>query len=114
MTRGDLAELFRNGESSGVEFKRDDVRPERLAREMAALLNFEGGHVLLGVDDDGTVRGLAREPRAVEEWVNEVARARAAGDDPVLGDHRLGRSAGRRQRHSPTPRTEPARLRDAG
>ena len=41
MTRAELAELLRNGENSGVEFKRDDVRPERLAREMAALLNFE-------------------------------------------------------------------------
>ena len=36
------------GENSGVEFKRDDVRPERLAAEIAALLNLEGGHVLLG------------------------------------------------------------------
>jgi len=44
MNRSELAELLRNGESSGVEFKRADVRPERLAREIAALLNFEGGH----------------------------------------------------------------------
>ena len=75
MTRAELAELLRNGESSGVEFKRDDVRPERLAREMAALLNLEGGRILLGVDDDGAVRGLARESKATEEWVMEVARS---------------------------------------
>lgn len=75
MTRAELAESLRNGESSGVEFKRDGVRPERLAREMAALLNFEGGRILLGVDDDGTVRGLTRDPKAAEEWVMEIARA---------------------------------------
>ena len=75
MNRSALAELLRNGESSGVEFKRDDVRPERLAREIAALLNFEGGHILLGVDDDASVRGLARPPKRVEEWVMEVARS---------------------------------------
>ena len=75
MNRSELAELVRNGESSGVEFKRDDVRPERLAREIAALLNFEGGHVLLGVDDDGAVRGLTRPPQRTEEWVMEVARS---------------------------------------
>ena len=75
MTRAQLAELLRNGESSGVEFKRDDLRPERLAREMAALLNFEGGHILLGVDDDGAVRGLARTPKQTEERVMEVARS---------------------------------------
>jgi ATP-dependent DNA helicase RecG len=74
MNRSELAEVLRNGESSGVEFKRDDVRPERLAREIAALLNFEGGHILLGVDDDGSVRGLTHPPQKTEEWVMEVAR----------------------------------------
>ncbi len=41
MNRTELEELIRNGESSGVEFKRDDVRPERLAKEIAALLNLD-------------------------------------------------------------------------
>lgn len=74
MLRSELAELLRNGESSGVEFKRDDVHPQSLAKEMAALLNLEGGHVLLGVEDDGTVSGLSRERAKVEEWVMEVSR----------------------------------------
>lgn len=62
MNRSEPSELVRNGKSSGVEFKRADVRPERLAREIAALLNFEGGHIILGVDDDGSVRGLTHPP----------------------------------------------------
>ena len=74
MNKTDLIELIRNGESSGVEFKRSDVRPERLATEIAALLNLEGGHILLGVEDDGSVSGLTREPSKVEEWVMETAR----------------------------------------
>jgi ATP-dependent DNA helicase RecG len=74
MHRTELAELIHNGENSGVEFKRDDVVPEKLAREMAALLNLEGGHILLGVEQDGTVSGLTREPEQCEEWVMEVAR----------------------------------------
>ncbi len=69
-----VEEVLKNGENSGVEFKRDDVRPESVAKEMAALLNLEGGHILLGVEDDGTVSGLTRDPRAAEEWVMEVAR----------------------------------------
>jgi ATP-dependent DNA helicase RecG len=32
MPKTDLLELIKNGESSGVEFKRDDVRPEQLAK----------------------------------------------------------------------------------
>ena len=74
MNKADLIELIRSGENSGVEFKRADVRPERLATEIAALLNLEGGHILLGVEDDGSVAGLNRGPRKVEEWVMETAR----------------------------------------
>jgi ATP-dependent DNA helicase RecG len=74
MNRTELAELIHNGENSGVEFKRDDVRPEQIAKEMAALLNLEGGHILIGVEKDGSVTGLTREPARAEEWVMEVAR----------------------------------------
>ena len=74
MTRTELEELIRNRENSGVEFKRDDIRPERLAKGLAALLNVGGGHLLLGVEDDGTVTGLTRAPERAEEWVMEIAR----------------------------------------
>ena len=74
MNRTELATLIDNGESSGVEFKRDDITPQSLAREMAALLNLEGGHILLGVEDDGSVSGLTREAKKTEAWVMEAAR----------------------------------------
>jgi ATP-dependent DNA helicase RecG len=74
MNRSQLDELIHNGENSGVEFKRDDVVPERLAKEMAALLNLEGGHILLGVENDRTVFGLTRDPKQAEQWVTECAR----------------------------------------
>ena len=74
MNRTELIEIILSGENSGVEFKRDDIRPERLASEIAGLLNLEGGYVLLGVEDDGRVSGLARETRRAEEWVMQVAR----------------------------------------
>ena len=61
MSKSDLIALIRNGENSGVEFKRDDIRPEGLAKEMSALLNLEGGYILLGVENDLTVSGLARD-----------------------------------------------------
>ena len=74
MNHAELLEMVRNDESSGVEFKRDDIHPEDPAAEIAALLNLEGGHVLLGVEDDRTVSGLTREPHKAEEWVMQVAR----------------------------------------
>lgn len=71
-TRTDLLEIIENGENSGVEFKRDDVRPQDLAKELVAFSNLEGGMVLLGVEDDGTITGLTR--LNLEEWVMNVCR----------------------------------------
>jgi ATP-dependent DNA helicase RecG len=72
MLRTELQELIRNGENSGMEFKRDEVHPDSLAKELAALLNFEGGHVLLGVEDDGSVSGLQRPAKQAEAWVMDA------------------------------------------
>jgi ATP-dependent DNA helicase RecG len=74
MLRAELLELIRNGESSGVELKRDDVHPEVVARELCALANLEGGHLLLGVEDDGTISGLTRSAKDAEQWVMNICR----------------------------------------
>lgn len=70
MLKTELLEIIANGENSGVEFKRDDIRPEQLAKEVVAMANFQGGRVLLGVEDDGTINGVQRED--LEEWVMNV------------------------------------------
>jgi ATP-dependent DNA helicase RecG len=74
MTHADLRQLIANGENSSAEFKRDDLKPRTLAKELVAFLNLEGGRVLLGVDDDGTISGLQHDPDETEEWVMNVAR----------------------------------------
>ena len=74
MTRTELLGLIANGENSCVEFKRDDVRPEDLAKEMSALLNLEGGVILLGVEDNGGISGLTRHRKDAEEWLMDIAR----------------------------------------
>ena len=70
MLKTELLELIANGENSGVEFKRDDIRPEQLAKEVVAMANFQGGRVLLGVEDDGTVSSIQRPD--LEEWVMNI------------------------------------------
>ena len=72
MNKAELLELILNGENSGVEFKRDDVANHRIAQELVALLNLEGGTLLLGVEDDGSITGATREN--LEEWVVELCR----------------------------------------
>ena len=70
MLKTELLELIANGENSGTEFKRDDIRPEQLAKEIVAMANFQGGRVMLGVEDDGTLSGIQRNN--LEEWVMNV------------------------------------------
>ena len=70
MLKTELLEVIANGENSGVEFKRDDIRAETLAREIVALANLRGGMVLLGVEDDGTISGIQRQD--LETWVMNV------------------------------------------
>ena len=70
MLRSELLEIIANGESSGVEFKRDDIRPEQLGKEIVALANLNGGMILLGVEDDGTISGIQRPN--LEQWVMDT------------------------------------------
>lgn len=74
MTRTELLELLRNSENSGVEFKRDDVENHELAKDLVAFLNLDGGIVLLGIENDGTVSGTSRPN--LEEWVAELCRVK--------------------------------------
>ncbi len=72
MTRTELLEMIHNGENSGVEFKRDVIQNHDLAKELVAFANFQGGVVLLGVEDDGSVSGITRDNP--EEWVMTACR----------------------------------------
>ncbi|EKD69021.1 MAG: hypothetical protein ACD_47C00306G0002 [uncultured bacterium] len=55
-----IIEIIRNGESITTEFKSDVKRlPDRdLIAALTSLANTDGGVLLLGVEDDGTVTGL--------------------------------------------------------
>lgn len=74
MLKSDFDQIIANGENSGVEFKRDDCRPEQLAKEIVAMVNLSGGMVLLGVEDDGTISGVQR--KNLQEWVMDTVVAR--------------------------------------
>lgn len=89
MNKTELLEIIRNGENSGVEFKRDVIDNRALAKELVALANFRGGQLLLGVEDDGTICGLTRSEirsdsaddspldyRRLEEWIMEACRVK--------------------------------------
>ncbi len=56
----DLRTIAAKGEDSATQFKADVTNAESLAAEMAAFANSEGGTILIGVADDGSIPGLSR------------------------------------------------------
>jgi predicted HTH transcriptional regulator len=71
MTLQEVKRLAAQGEGLRLEFKKKVAFPEKIVRELIALANTEGGKLLLGVDDDGTVSGQ----RFIEEEVFVLKRA---------------------------------------
>ena len=53
-----LIDLVASGEDGGRQFKSDVRNAESLASEMAAFANAEGGIILIGVADNGSIKGL--------------------------------------------------------
>jgi ATP-dependent DNA helicase RecG len=74
MTESDLIQILACGEDSRHQFKRDATNPDSFAAELVALANSGGGHVLLGVADDGSVLGLdAAAVRRLNQLVSNTA-----------------------------------------
>lgn len=57
----DVNRLIEQGEGFTIEFKRKVSTPEKIARALIAFANTRGGHVLFGVDDDGSIVGVESE-----------------------------------------------------
>jgi predicted HTH transcriptional regulator len=51
--------LIQKREQEHIEFKRRVPTDYKMAREMAAMANTVGGNILIGVEDNGTVAGVA-------------------------------------------------------
>lgn len=58
MNPSDLRNLIQTGEGAYLEFKKTIPTPEKIAREIAAFANTNGGTILVGVDDYKTITGI--------------------------------------------------------
>jgi len=55
----ELKAIIKKGEDSSCQFKADIRNTDFLASEMAAFANSDGGSILIGVHDDGSIPGLS-------------------------------------------------------
>jgi ATP-dependent DNA helicase RecG len=74
MTLTELSTQIALGEDSRRQFKQDVTNADSLAAEMAAFANSEGGTILLGVADDGSLSGLSRsDVTRLNQLISNVA-----------------------------------------
>ncbi len=70
MTWYELRELVSEGESSTLEFKRKFTSYEKIAKEIIAFANTKGGTLLIGVDDNGKIKGIESEKSVEGEIIH--------------------------------------------
>ena len=71
MTPADLEILIQQGEGTTLEFK--ESLSSSFAREVVALANTIGGRILLGMTDDGAVKGI-EDTNALRARIQDIAR----------------------------------------
>ena len=59
METTELIDVLSRGEDSRHQFKADMTNADALAAEIVAFCNTAGGRIFIGVNDDGSVRGLS-------------------------------------------------------
>ncbi|MEO1097465.1 MAG: ATP-binding protein [Bacteroidota bacterium] len=50
--------LIAQGEGETIEFKRKVAHPDKIIKELVAFANTSGGHLFIGVNDDGSIPGV--------------------------------------------------------
>ncbi|HMI05163.1 MAG TPA: ATP-binding protein [Pedobacter sp.] len=56
-----LRKLILQGEGATLDFKKTITSNEKIAKSLVAFANNKGGQLLIGVADDGTIRGVKSE-----------------------------------------------------
>jgi ATP-dependent DNA helicase RecG len=72
MERSTLQTLVKQKESVTLEFKPGFSEPDRIVEVVCSFANSKGGFVLVGVSDDGTVKGLDIGRQTVEGLTNKI------------------------------------------
>ncbi|MBK9012805.1 MAG: putative DNA binding domain-containing protein [Saprospiraceae bacterium] len=68
-----MKQLIAQGENLALEFKREDVTADSVAKEMVAFANAGGGILLIGIEDDGQLSGILNS-KIDEAWAVNIAR----------------------------------------
>ena len=76
----DLLKLISGGENERLEFKESLRLKEEISQAVSAFSNANGGSILIGVSDDGTIIGVEIGRNTLEELANYIKR----NTDPAI------------------------------
>lgn len=77
MTLDQLKTYVKRGEGHYLEFKKKANHPDKIMKEVVAFANTDGGKLLIGVDDDGTLSGtrsIEGEAFIVEKAIQDLTK----------------------------------------
>ena len=72
MDLGELRERFRQGENLHTDLQERLGVPRELSKDLVCFANTDGGQLIIGVRDDGTLVGVD-DPDSVSRTVDNVA-----------------------------------------
>jgi ATP-dependent DNA helicase RecG len=70
MNLNELQNIISQGENETVEFKQSFSKT--VIETLAAFSNTKGGQVLIGINNNGVVKGVSISEETVQKWLNEV------------------------------------------
>ncbi len=82
-----LKKLVNSGEGYHLEFKRKAAHPDKIAKELIAFANSDGGTMLIGVDDDKSIPGLKypeEESHAIRNILEKHCRPKLVFTERVI------------------------------
>lgn len=80
--------LISTGESLTVEFKTSFDR--ETVETLVAFANAQGGTVLVGVADDGSIRGVSLGKETLNEWLSQIKSVTSPSIIQDIESHQVG------------------------
>ena len=72
MQWSEVEQQIKAGDSDRLELKRWEAIPGKVADAICAMANTEGGLIVLGVADDGTLVGVPEDPDRAQERLTSL------------------------------------------
>ena len=83
----DIAKRIKAGEDQQTEFKRDLGDLSGIGRAICAFANAEGGLIVLGINDLGTIVGVREDPNTVQERLTNFLHSGCSAPIPARCGH---------------------------